>query len=152
MDVAEVRRGVEQPEAHVEGAVGQREHPAVAGQQLVPAPQPQAPSPVPAPAATVSEGDVVEFSDLDTAPQAMGIIKAEYPRLAMQQRAKASVIVSALVSETGNVVEVKLLKGDSRFGFNEAATRAMRAVRFTPPVKDGKHVRTWRPQTFLFNP
>src|SRR4030095_5303970 len=39
VDVAEVLGGVEQPKPDVEGAVGQREHPAVAGQQLVAAPQ-----------------------------------------------------------------------------------------------------------------
>ena len=59
-------------------------------------------------------------------------------------------MVSALISETGEVLEVKVLKGDSRFGFNESAVRAMRSTRFSPAIKDGKRVRTWRPQTFTF--
>jgi TonB family protein len=109
-----------------------------------------APAPVPAP--TVQEGDVVEFTALDSAPQPLSPMRAEYPRLAMQQRAKATVVVSALVSERGDVLDVKVLKGDVRFGFNEAAVRAMRAAKLSAPMKDGKHVRTWRPQTFVFNP
>lgn len=117
-------------------------------QTQAPVPQPQAPAP--APAVVVREGDVVEYTDLDTVPQAVNTIKAEYPRLAMQQRAKSQVVVSALISETGQVLEVKILKGDPRFGFNEAAIRAMKAARFSPPVKDGKHVKTWRPQAFTF--
>jgi TonB family protein len=106
----------------------------------------------PAPAPTVQEGDVVEFTDLDSAPQPLSPMRAEYPRLAMQQKAKATVVVSALVSERGDVLDVKILKGDTRFGFNEAAVRAMRGAKLSVPMKDGKHVRTWRPQTFVFNP
>jgi protein TonB len=82
----------------------------------------------------------------------INVVKPDYPRLAMQQRATAIIIVSALISETGQVLEVKVLKGEERFGFNEAAIRAMRAARFSPATKDGKRVRTWRPQTFNFNP
>jgi TonB family protein len=109
-------------------------------------------APAPAPAPTVQEGDVVEFTELDSAPQPLSPMRAEYPRLAMQQKAKATVVVSALVSERGDVLEVKILKGDVRFGFNEAAVRAMRGAKLSVPMKDGKHVRTWRPQTFVFNP
>jgi len=118
-------------------------------QTQAPVPQPQAPAP--APAVVVREGDVIEFTDLDTLPVPVGAIRPEYPRLAMQQRAKGQVVVSALISETGEVLEVKVLKGDPRFGFNDAAIRAMKAARFSPPVKDGKHVRTWRPQLFVFS-
>jgi len=109
-------------------------------------------APAPAPAPAVQEGDVVEFTDLDRAPQPLSPMRAEYPRLAMQQKAKATVVVSALISERGDVLDVKILKGDTRFGFNEAAVRAMRAAKLSVPMKDGKHVRTWRPQTFVFNP
>ena len=58
--------------------------------------------------------------------------------------------VTALVSENGDVVDVNVLRGDTRFGFNEAAIRAMRSVKFTSPVKSGKRVKTWYPQTINF--
>jgi TonB family protein len=108
-------------------------------------------APAPAPAPAVHEGDVVEFTELDSVPQALNSIRADYPRLAMQQKAKGTVVVSALISESGEVLEVKILKGDARFGFNDSAVRAMRSARFSAPMKDGKRVRTWRPQTFVFN-
>ena len=73
-----------------------------------------------------------------------------YPPLAAQQHAEAIVILSTLISENGDVTDVKVLRGDPRFGFNDSAVRAMRAVRFTPPIKDGKRVKTWRPQTITF--
>jgi TonB family protein len=139
--------------ARQETTATQAPAPAVALQQpVVPQPQTQTAAPAPAPAvATVREGDVVEFTELDTVPTPLNTIRAEYPRLAMQQRAKGQVVVSALISESGEVLEVKVLKGDARFGFNEAAIRAMRSGRFSAPMKDGKRVRTWRPQTFLFS-
>lgn len=141
------RLAAKQESAPVQTATQQASLP-VTPVQSAPQPQPAAPAPA---AATVKEGDVVEFTELDSIPMPTATIKADYPRLAMQQRAKGQVIVSALISETGEVLDVKILKGDSRFGFNEAAIRAMRSARFSAPVKDGKHVRTWRPQTFVFS-
>ena len=119
---------------------------------IAPQPAAETPASAPAPVPTVREGDVIEFTELDTVPQPLTQIRAAYPPLAMRQRIQATVVVSALISESGDVVEVKILKGEPRFGFNDAAVRAMRGARFSAPVKDGKHVRTWRPQTFVFNP
>ena len=112
-------------------------------------PQPAPPSAAAEPA--THEGDVIDMAQLDSTPQPLSPIHADYPRLARQQRAQTTVIVSALISETGSVIDVKILRGDPRFGFNDAATRAMKSARFTAPMKDGKHVRTWRPQTFAFS-
>jgi TonB family protein len=100
--------------------------------------------------ATIHEGDVIDVTELDSVPQPLSVIHPFYPPLAAQQRAQATIIISALISETGEVADVKILRGDTRFGFNDAAIRAMRAVRFTPPMKDGKHVKTWRPQSITF--
>jgi TonB family protein len=105
----------------------------------------------PQPAAvTIREGDVVDVTELDKLPQPLSVIHPFYPPLAAQQRAAATIIITALISENGDVTEVKILRGDPRFGFNEAAIRAMRAVRFTPAIKDGKRVKTWRPQSITF--
>ena len=110
----------------------------------IPAPQPQA--------SAIREGDVVDVTELDKLPEPLSEIRPAYPPLAAQQRASANIILSALVGEDGRVAEVKILRGDARFGFNDAAIRAMRAVRFTPPIKDGKRVKTWRPQSISFKP
>jgi TonB family protein len=100
--------------------------------------------------AAIHEGDVIDVTELDSVPQPLSVIHPFYPPLAAQQRAQATIIISALISETGEVADVKILRGDTRFGFNDAAIRAMRAVKFTPPMKDGKHVKTWRPQSITF--
>jgi TonB family protein len=125
------------------------------GAQPVPAtPQPQpafvTPPPVQPQAPTIREGDVVDVTELDRLPEPLSPIHPLFPPLAARQHAEATVILSALVSENGDVSEVKILRGDPRFGFNEAAVRAMKLVRFTPPIKDGKRVKTWRPQSITF--
>jgi serine/threonine-protein kinase len=123
-------------------------------QPVVPQPQTSALAPPPvtqAPVSTVREGDVVDVQDLDKLPQPLTVPRPYYPPLAAQQHAETTVILSTLISENGDVTDVKVLRGDARFGFNDAAIRAMRAVHFTPPMKDGKRVKTWRPQSITFS-
>jgi protein TonB len=98
----------------------------------------------------VRNGDVVDFSTLDSPVNPLSSIRPAYPPLAMRNKAQSTIIVTCLVDESGSVVDVKVLKGDDRFGFNDAAIRAVRGTRFTPPVKDGHRVKTWRPQTIVF--
>jgi TonB family protein len=138
------RRVAAQTPAPVTQTVAQQQAP------LVPTPQPVAPQPVAQPVVTIHEGDVVDVTELDKLPQPLAEIRPYYPPLAAQQRAEANVIISALINENGDVIDVKILRGDARYGFNDAATRAMRAVHFTPPMKDGKRVKTWRPQSIAF--
>lgn len=123
-------------------------------QPVIPQPQTSAISTPPvtqAPVSTIREGDVVDVTELDKVPQPLSALKPYYPPLAVQQHATATIILSTLISENGDVTDVKVLKGDARFGFNDSAIRAMRAVRFTPPMKDGKRVKTWRPQSITFS-
>jgi protein TonB len=70
--------------------------------------------------------------------------------MAMRQRLEASVILTALISENGDVIDVNILRGDPRLGFNDAAIRAMKTAKFRPAMKDGKRVRTWLPQPIDF--
>lgn len=122
-------------------------------QPVVPQPQTSAittPPVTQAPVSTIREGDVVDVTELDKIPEPLSPPNPHYPPLAAQQHADATIILSTLISENGEVLDVKVLKGDARFGFNDAAIRAMRAVRFTAPIKDGKRVKTWRPQSVTF--
>ena len=70
--------------------------------------------------------------------------------MALRQRVESTILVTALVSETGDVIDVKILRGDKRFGFEEAALKAVRATKFSPGIKDGKHVKTWYPLPVKF--
>jgi TonB family protein len=118
----------------------------------IPAPaQPAVTAPAPVQqAVTVREGDVVDVASLDVLPRITRASKPTYPPLAARQGISATIFLTVLVSENGDVLDVKVLRGDTRFGLNDAAVRAMRGTRFSPAIKDGKRVRTWYPQTIEF--
>ncbi len=125
-------------------------------QTTAPAPQPQvANTQTAAPAVVVPairEGDVVGVGELSSVPKPLRPISPMYPPMARTQRIAATVLVSALINENGQVTDVKVLRGEPRFGINEAAIRAMKASRFSSPMKDGKRVKTWFPQQIDFKP
>lgn len=125
-------------------------------QTTAPAPQPQVlntQTAAPAVAVpTVREGDVVGVGELSSVPKPLRPISPMYPPIARTQRIAATVLVTALINENGQVTDVKVLRGEPRFGINEAAVRAMKVTRFSTPMKDGKRVKTWFPQQIDFRP
>lgn len=129
-----------------------RPAPAQTVQTQTAAPQPAVAAPAPAreTVVTVREGDVVDYGSVDVPPRITRTARPVYPPLAARQKIEATIFLTALVSETGEVIDVKILRGDNRFGLNEAAARAMRSMRFSPAMKDGKRVRTWFPQSIVF--
>lgn len=102
-------------------------------------------APVQAAPPPVREGDIVAVDKLDTPPHVTRASLPVYPPMALRQHISTTVIVTALISENGDVNDVKILRGDDRFGFNEAAVRAVRTTRFAAGLKDGKRVKTWFP-------
>jgi TonB family protein len=140
------RRDTRQPEPAPAPAPTQPQAAPVAQQTATTAP---APAPV---SAAVREGDVVDAALLTSLPKPIRPIRPVYPPLAARQKIHATIIVSALIDENGDVTEVKVLRGDARFGLNDAAVRALRGAKFSSPSKDGKRVKTWYPQTIEFVP
>ena len=67
---------------------------------------------------------------------------ATYPPIARIQHAQGSVIISALISETGRVLETKIING-APMGLNEAADQSIRRSTFAPGEKDGVKVKSW---------
>jgi protein TonB len=63
--------------------------------------------------------------------------------MARQQKVEGTVITNVLVSETGDVLEVRVMRGINRGGLNEAAVSAMRRSSFAPGTKDGVKVKAW---------
>lgn len=130
---------------------GARPEPAVAIPPSTSSAAAPAPTQPPAPVTpTVREGDVVLLADLDTVPHVTRPIRPGYPPMAARQRAEANILITVLVSESGDVIEARVLRGDTRFGFEDAAVRAARSTKFSPALKDGKRVRTWFPLPFIF--
>ncbi|HUF18801.1 MAG TPA: TonB family protein [Thermoanaerobaculia bacterium] len=124
------------------------------GREAIPSSTPVAtplPAATPPPVTLAREGELIELAKVDRAPAVVRSVEPVYPPLARSRRIEGSVIVSALVSETGRVLEVRIMRGDSRnIGLNESAITAVRAWQFTPAMKDGQRVRTWMPVAVSF--
>ena len=119
---------------------------------VVPAGSTAAPPPEQPPVTTglgsaVSEGDLVDFSQVDAQPQSLVEGKVTLPRSAALAKAPASgyAILRVLVNEKGGVDEVKVLRPfqPSRPGIDEACAEAVKQNRYRPAMKDGKKVKTW---------
>jgi TonB family protein len=139
---------VEAPRTVTQAPVQQQVQP----QAAVAQPAVSTPAPVQQVASAVREGDVVDVGALDVLPRPTRAIRPTYPPVAARQKISATIFLTVLVGESGEVLDVRILRGDARFGLNEAAERAMRATRFSAPMKDGKRVKTWFPQTIDFKP
>ena len=93
---------------------------------------------------------MVNYDDLEVRPQVISRPNLMYPPMAMRQKVQTSLILTVLVSENGDVTDVRILRGDARFGFNDEAMRLLRGTKFRPSMKDGKRVKTWIPQPVEF--
>lgn len=129
--------------------------PATATQEPPPVtPPPVAPTKAPEqPAAkVVKEGDLVPVGTPGlVAPNLTNFSKPVYPPVAKMQRVEGIVIIQVLVSETGAVLETKVLRGVSQdVGINEAAVDAMRKSTFTPATLNGVKVKSYYTRTIPF--
>jgi TonB family protein len=117
---------------------------------LTPAPQPvvQAPAPAPQPAVVevpkTKEGDLITSGSEDVPARMLRRASVPYPPLARLQRVQGTVLISALISETGRVLDLKVIRAIGKpVGLNEAAMQIVRGSTFSPPMKDGVHVKSW---------
>lgn len=77
----------------------------------------------------------------DEAPKMLSKIQISYPVDAKKADISGKVIVKALISKTGSVIETEIVK--SIPGLDEAAIEAVKKVRFKPAKFEGKPVEVW---------
>lgn len=113
--------------------------------------QPAAVEPAAAQPAATKEGDLVELSSEVVKPEVLSKANPAYPAVASAKRIEGTVILSLLISEKGDVSDVKLLRGaGGASGLNEAAMAAVKKWKFRPAVKDGKRVKVWMTYPIVF--
>ncbi|PYQ36139.1 MAG: hypothetical protein DMF57_01005 [Acidobacteria bacterium] len=117
--------------------------------QPQPAPQPVtqtvAPAPAPVEPQRAREGDLIPTgTDGLVLAKMLRRANVPYPPLAKMQRVEGTVLVGALVDESGNVLETRIIRAVPRpVGLNEAAEQIVRKSVFSPPTKDGVRVKAW---------
>jgi TonB family protein len=127
---------------------------------------PAIPAATPAPAAAAVEdtpeattasiqyrpGDLVPLgTDGLVSPVIVSQHRPPYPPLAKMQKVQGVVVVQALISETGKVLEVKVLRGVPQdVGINEAAMEAARRSTYRPATINGVAVKSYKNLTIPF--
>lgn len=95
-------------------------------------------------------GDLVSLNDVDTPPIGVEKPSPQYTPLARTRRQEGTVVFEVLVTETGRVADVRLIRGIAGSDLNEAALNAARSWVYKPAEKDGVPVRVWRPEQVRF--
>ncbi len=91
----------------------------------------------------------VQFVADDTPPEPIGGFEAiqqnlVYPELAKRAGIEGTVYLQVLVTETGQVEDVKVVKSlGLNNGLDEAAIEAVKKTQWTPAQQGGKPVKTW---------
>jgi len=89
------------------------------------------------------EGPRVKFIPYDDPPVPLRPIKPKYPEIAQEAGIEGTVVVQVFVDERGRVKETVILKGIPNTGLDEAATEAIRLVRFKPAKQRERAVGVW---------
>jgi TonB family protein len=66
---------------------------------------------------------------------------------------EGTVVVNALISETGDVIRTSILRKSSQgtaYGLETASEACVRQWKFKPAVKDGVNVKTWKAVALQF--
>jgi TonB family protein len=121
---------------------------------VAPATTPATPAADPAGASAAGApraGALVRLTDAGVVPP-VGLKqdKPAYPPFARQQRIEGKVELEALIDERGNVADVRIVRGMSAGGLNQAAIDSVRRWRYRPATKDGVNVRVWVPIAMEF--
>ncbi|PWT92142.1 MAG: hypothetical protein C5B54_04010, partial [Acidobacteria bacterium] len=121
--------------------------------QLVEIPKPEPPKPVakeePPKEPEVKPGQLVALGPGVVPPKAVKKAFAKYPEVAKRNKLQGVVGMSVLVSETGNVLEVKVIQSANPI-LDDAAVAAVKEWTFEPATKSGVPVKVWIPVSMAF--
>jgi len=99
----------------------------------------------------IKTGDIVPLSQVDVQPIILKKVEPQYPPIAERMGITGVVIVNALISENGDVIQTVIIKGiKGPYGLNEAAEKAVRQWKFKPALKNGVRVKVWKPIPIRF--
>jgi protein TonB len=99
----------------------------------------------------IKEGDIVPLDMVHTKPAVTRRVAAVYPSSAAGPRATGTVVVNALISEKGSVINTEVIQGiKGAFGLDQAAVQAVRRWKFEPATVRGIKVKVWMPINIVF--
>lgn len=95
---------------------------------------------------SANENDEFKIVAYDAEPTPIGGFKAiqqnlHYPEIARRAGIEGTVVVQALIDESGAVVDTKILNSLGDNGCDEAAAEAIKKVKWQPAAKEGRPVK-----------
>lgn len=93
--------------------------------------------------------NVFPLEILDIQPSLKKRVDPQYPSIAAQLGIRGQVTVDALIAETGDVIQVEVIK-ELPAGLTEETVKAVRQWKYEPAVKDGQAVKVWKRITITF--
>jgi TonB family protein len=100
----------------------------------------------------VEPGSIVDRGKGVTPPALMRQPNVVYPAAAVRLKREASVRMRILVDENGRPTEIAQASPKIGMGFDQAAMRAAKSTRWTPPTKNGVPVKMWVELSVDFRP
>ena len=99
----------------------------------------------------IKEGGLVPLEIVETKPVAIRRIQPRYPPEALRAGIEGTVVVNALISETGAVIKTEVIRGiKGALELDAAAQRAVSQWRFEPATIKGIRVKVWMPIAIEF--
>lgn len=90
------------------------------------------------------EGEIVDPSVLDVQPRTVKVVKPERSPMAIQRKVSGTVLMRVLVDENGKAAKMEVVHDTvPSVGLPEMCIRALKQWEWSPPMKDGKRVKTW---------
>ena len=89
------------------------------------------------------EGPRVKFIPYDDPPVPLSPIRPKYPEIAQEAGIEGTVVIQVFIDKKGRVKDTVVLKGIPNTGLDEAATTAIRKVRFRPAKQRERAVGVW---------
>ncbi len=85
----------------------------------------------------------VKFVPYDEPPKPLSPIRPKYPEIAKEAGIEGTIVIQVLVGADGLVKDTQILKGIPNTGLDEAATEAVKDIKFKPAEKDGVPQEVW---------
>jgi TonB family protein len=101
------------------------------------------------PSGDLSPDNIVPLEQVDTPPVLKERVNPKYPAAALERKIEGIVVVNALISETGDVLDVVVVQGLAG-GLNEETVKAVMQWKYEPAVKDGQKVKVRKPISITF--
>ncbi|HPU92872.1 MAG TPA: TonB family protein [Candidatus Saccharicenans sp.] len=96
-------------------------------------------------------GEIVPLSMVDVEPKLIRSVDPIYPEVDRRAGVKGNIVVNALISENGDVLEAVVVRGiKGSVALEKEAISAIKKWKFLPAEKDGVKVKVWKPITIGF--